>query len=114
MNKCKDCLYYDRHLRTCDYILLAGHRRGCKIDKNCNRYENRDGRDRRLGVLLIGENTGYHKPLSPKLMARRAMYGRGLTDREIADVEGCDPTAIKSWRSRHGLAAQRYREEDMA
>ena len=111
MNKCKSCLYHDRHLRTCDYILLEGKRRGCKIDNNCIRYERRDGRDRRLGVLLIGYNTGYHKPISPKLLARQGMYDRGLTDREIADVEGCSPDVIKSWRRRHGLVSQRNREE---
>lgn len=46
MNKnrhlCKKCKYRGREMggyrTTCDYIVIVGHSRGCKVE-NCNKYE---------------------------------------------------------------------------
>lgn len=106
---CWGCIYHDRHLGTCDYILIEGQRRGCKVGRHCYRYDPREGRNRRMGVLLIGENTSFNTPQTAKLKQRLAMYEAGLSDKEIAEQENCNPDAIRAWRKRHGLVAQKYR-----
>ena len=38
--KCKTCQYraYEHCVNGCDYILITGHARGCKVE-DCDKYE---------------------------------------------------------------------------
>lgn len=40
-DKCKTCRFRSRtsNVNTCDYIVIAGHRRGCPAGDECTRYE---------------------------------------------------------------------------
>ena len=32
-----DCAYHSKSVGSCDYLLIAGHRRGCSIE-DCDKY----------------------------------------------------------------------------
>lgn len=36
---CEGCLYYrgNRHIKTCEYMYMTGHRRGCLPGKDCTK-----------------------------------------------------------------------------
>lgn len=37
--KCRTCQYYNPHSKTCDYILIERHSRGCRWGDACDKYQ---------------------------------------------------------------------------
>lgn len=41
-----DCAYHSKSVGSCDYLLIAGHRRGCSIE-DCDKYRKKKKGDLR-------------------------------------------------------------------
>ena len=40
LKRCEKCFYWDKYTKTCDYILVEGHSRGCDA-KDCDKFSPR-------------------------------------------------------------------------
>lgn len=111
MSKCFSCYFYDPSVGCCDYYLATGHRRECPGGNACTKYEARDGRTRRQQEIYIPRKfsvrTFKEDAYAEMYRARHARWQKGMTDKQIAEAEGKSVSAIKSWRKRQRLRANK-------
>ena len=120
---CRGCIYLGTvsggHIRTCDYIIITGHSRGCPVEgctKKKTKGQARRHRDRPVNLRgslppdRSGNRTAHRtredKP-GPRLSFDEAkaleLYRAGKNDTEIGEAVGAKRRCIQAWRVRRGL-----------
>ena len=112
MNKCEKCTYWCVHTGTCDYILIAGERRGCPID-DCTRFEkNKTDKRKRFAPIQIKKARKPPKPyVHPDEEAMMRLYKQGMSDGKIANATSVSRRSVFLWRKRNGLPSN-LRKDD--
>lgn len=55
----KNCAYHSKSVGSCDYLLIAGHRRGCSIE-NCDKYRKKKREIKSFRDQINRGNIGDH------------------------------------------------------
>ena len=103
MEKCDTCIYRtnEHSCYRCDYLSIMGKSRGCQDPAHCSYYikgERLDDQPKALPVM--GRPKHYAWDLAWKLYHEND----SITDREIAEAVGCQPSQISRWRKQNRLA----------
>lgn len=93
---CLDCKFYGKSIGNCDYFEIVGHMRGCPGGYGCTKKVQTGDRRYKVNRFYLKEENEVDK-------RRRKLLDSGLTDKEIADIEGVHRTSIQSWRKRNKL-----------
>lgn len=84
---CEPCIYYGKSTGTCDYILIAGHRRLCDAGNGCTRR--------------ITRKEIHMKKAKWDTDLGRMLWLEGKSDGEIADELHVATCTVTSYRKRH-------------
>lgn len=102
---CRGCIYFQKNDKSCNYIFIEGHSRGCPPGKDCIRKTVKLKRKRK-SQLRISERPNNNSAISNEENERRlAFYRSGLCDKEIAIKIGISRSAIAKWRQARQLPA---------
>lgn len=71
--RCSGCIYFGRHTKTCDYILITGKTRECEIE-DCNKFKKGGyaGNDHKIGTMCISQK--YPQEDFSKYIYSQALY----------------------------------------
>lgn len=103
--RCKTCLYFCDNVNhfmypTCDYILRAGHMRGCPSGDECTKYFPKKG-----GVKLANPmGCATHLAVSEQTLLD--LYMQGKTDVQISKETGVSVNSVARWRRKNGFPSQ--------
>ena len=96
---CRGCDYMSKGSglqNTCDYLLLAGHSRGCAPGVGCPYHTGLEAPKRHR-----------HKIDGDKL---RELFRQGLSDEEIGAAIGVPEKSVQAYRLKHGLKRPKRRD----
>lgn len=98
LEACKGCIYVSGYGAgvCCGFLDMTGHIRPCPPGRRCT-VKTLEGGTLDMGSALKIDDA-----------RARELYDLGKVDREIADELGTSKNAITAWRSRNGLAANRF------
>lgn len=96
-SRCLRCIYFGLSTKTCDYILLEGHRRPCPPGDGCT-------------VRRTRKDLNVRKPKWDTELGR-LLWLEGKSDGEIADELHIPTSSVTSYRRRH-WEKQLVRKED--
>ena len=96
-SRCLRCIYFGLSTRTCDYILIEGHRRPCPPGDGCTVRRTR--KDMNMRTPKWDTELG------------RLLWLEGKSDGEIADELHIPTSSVTSYRRRH-WEKQFIRKED--
>lgn len=84
--------------KVCDYMLRNGHKRPCPPAAACTvkSTKPRDQADKRV-----------RRPYTWDVSLGTRLHKEGKNDRQIAEAVGARPEAVRAWRRRVGLPANR-------
>lgn len=86
-SRCLRCIYFGLSTKTCDYILLEGHRRPCPAGDGCT-------------VRRTRKDLNVRKPKWDTELGR-LLWLEGKCDGEIADELHIPTSSVTSYRRRH-------------
>lgn len=123
----RTCYYFGTQTDTCDYYLMngVGHRRGCPPGSQCTRYVNREEREPKKIALPKTSKQASAFIDRPKVNGRREridmmdvldqrmkLYRYGLSDAQIAKIEGSRRNTVGNWRRRRRLPPNTGKEAE--
>lgn len=103
--RCKTCLYFCDNVNhfmypTCDYILRAGHMRGCPAGDECTKFfPKKDS-------VKLKNPMGCATHLAVSEQTLQDLYMRGKTDTQISEETGVPVRSVMRWRKKNGLPSQ--------
>lgn len=121
----RTCYYFGTQTDTCDYYLVSGveHRRGCPLGSQCTRYVNRKEKESKKTALPDTSKQASAFIDRPKVNVRREridmmdvldrrmeLYRSGLSDAQIAKIEGSHRNTVCNWRRRRRLPPNTRKE----
>ena len=113
---CDGCIYLSR--TGCDYILIAGHRRGCPPGPNCTRKKRRGDAQAKEAQVVLEKTKASQKAMSITGQWDREkaaeLAAKGWNDAQIGKEVGVSHQTIYNWRRRNGIDGKCASKRDLA